>query len=123
MNVFKNISFNGRASRKEYWIFILLLAFITILITIADKTLGSYIEGPAFDLITLLFYILILIHISAFSVRRLHDTDRTGWWALIQLVPFIGAVVWLVFAVLPGHKGKNRFGPDPKQISQTRPIK
>ncbi len=50
----------------------------------------------------------------AVSVRRLHDTDRSSWWILLGLIPFIGAIVLLVFMVLDGTRGDNRFGPDPK---------
>ena len=50
-------------------------------------------------------------------VRRLHDIDRTGWWILIYLIPLIGVIVLLVFALTPGTPGSNRYGPDPKQAT------
>jgi uncharacterized membrane protein YhaH (DUF805 family) len=61
----------------------------------------------------MLFGLAVLIPSIAVGARRLHDTDRSGWWLLIALIPFIGAIVLLVFFVLPGTQGTNRFGPDP----------
>jgi uncharacterized membrane protein YhaH (DUF805 family) len=55
----------------------------------------------------------LLLPSLAAGVRRLHDTDRSGWWLLIALVPLVGAIVLLVFWVLEGTRGDNRFGPDP----------
>ena len=49
------------------------------------------------------------------TARRLHDTDRSAWWILIGLIPLIGAIVLLVFYLLPGTTGPNKFGADPKQ--------
>jgi uncharacterized membrane protein YhaH (DUF805 family) len=61
-----------------------------------------------------IYGLAIIIPSIAVSVRRLHDIDRTGWWVLISLVPVIGTIVLLVFAVLDGTPGENRFGPNPK---------
>ena len=117
IKVVKSFSFSGRARRKEYWMFTLLVVFITILLGFADKTLGTYMEGSELGFLGLGFFVLILVQAIAVSVRRLHDAGRTGWWFLVQFVPYLGTVVWVVFAVLPGQKGENRFGPDPKQVS------
>jgi uncharacterized membrane protein YhaH (DUF805 family) len=56
----------------------------------------------------------ILIPSLAVTVRRLHDIDRSGWWIFINLIPLIGAIVLLVFAVSEGTPGNNRYGPNPK---------
>jgi uncharacterized membrane protein YhaH (DUF805 family) len=53
-------------------------------------------------------------------VRRLHDTDHSGWWLLIIVVPIVGGLVLFVFQVLDGTRGDNRFGPDPK--GRTAPL-
>jgi uncharacterized membrane protein YhaH (DUF805 family) len=55
----------------------------------------------------------LLIPSIAVAMRRLHDTDRSGWWLLIAFIPFIGSIVLLIFFVLEGTRGPNRFGPDP----------
>jgi uncharacterized membrane protein YhaH (DUF805 family) len=60
------------------------------------------------------YSLAVLIPSLAVSVRRLHDTDRSGWWLLISLIPIIGAIVLIVFAAQEGTSGENRFGSDPK---------
>lgn len=93
----KYFTFSGRASRSEYWFFAL-LGFIIGLI-------------PGLNLLGLVLFIPSL----AVTVRRLHDTDRSGWWMLLALIPLIGGIVLLVFMCLEGTRGPNRFGADPKQ--------
>ncbi len=61
-----------------------------------------------------IYSLAVLIPSIAVSVRRLHDIDRTGWWLLIALVPLVGAIVLIVFHVLDGTPGPNRYGPNPK---------
>jgi uncharacterized membrane protein YhaH (DUF805 family) len=61
-----------------------------------------------------LFFLGILIPSIAVTFRRLHDTNRSALWLLISFLPFIGALVLLVFYFLPGTNGPNKFGPDPK---------
>ncbi|WP_208347398.1 DUF805 domain-containing protein [Pseudaestuariivita rosea] len=103
----KYVTFSGRARRSEYWWFYLFAFLVTLVATIIDGVLGIMILYP----ITALG--LLLPSIAA-GVRRLHDTDRSGWWYLIVLVPIVGPIVLLVFWVMDGTKGDNRFGPDPK---------
>ena len=100
--------FQGRSTRKEYWLFFLFWAigyFVTGAIDIANNpetTIGPV--GPTFALAT-------IIPLYSVSIRRLHDIDRTGWWILISLIPLIGGIVLIVFACTQGTKGVNRFGP------------
>jgi uncharacterized membrane protein YhaH (DUF805 family) len=65
-------------------------------------------------LLSVIYGLAILIPSLAVSVRRLHDIDRSGWWILIALVPLIGGIVLVVFALLEGTAGDNRYGPNPK---------
>jgi len=67
-----------------------------------------------------LFYLATLIPALAVSVRRLHDTDSSGWWLLLGLIPLIGMIVLIVWWCLEGSKGYNRFGADPLQPALTR---
>ena len=100
--------FRGRAPRSEFWWFILfyyaLLMVVGAIGSLSD-TLGTILSGIVF--------LGLLIPNLAVSIRRLHDTDRTGWWILIGLIPVIGTIVLIVFWVLRGTDGDNRFGPDP----------
>jgi uncharacterized membrane protein YhaH (DUF805 family) len=110
----KYADFSGRASRPEYWWFILaylaIYAFATILESITG--LGGMIFGRYGPLTPLLAFGLLVPGLAA-AVRRLHDTDRSGWWVLLGFVPLAGLVV-VYFLALEGTKGTNQFGPPPE---------
>src|SRR5258708_7708452 len=94
--------FNGRARRKEYWMFFLFNLIVAFVIGFVGALFGDR-EG----LIGNIYSVAGLIPGIAVGVRRMHDTDHSGWWIL---VPFAN----LVFACQEGHLGDNRFGPNPK---------
>ena len=123
LHVLKNYAtFSGRARRKEYWMFFLISALISIVLTLLDILLGTYSMEYEAGLFSGLYSLLILIPSIAVVVRRLHDTDRSGWWILISLIPLIGVIVLFVFICLDSQPGTNRFGVNPKEAaSQTLP--
>jgi uncharacterized membrane protein YhaH (DUF805 family) len=100
--------FSGRARRKAYWMFTLFNVIIVIVLGIVEVLVG----GPG--VVGILYSLAVLIPCIAVSVRRLHDTNRSGWWLLIVLVPLIGPIVLLVFVVLDSQPGANQYGPNPK---------
>ena len=106
--------FGGRSRRKEYWYFVLFSVIVSLVLSAIDALLGTLSSSTNVGLLGGIYGLAIIIPSIAVSVRRLHDIDRTGWWVLISLVPVIGAIVLLVFAVLDGTPGENRFGPNPK---------
>ena len=109
----KFADFSGRAPRAEYWWFYLLIIIGYVVATILDSMLGfGQAVGP-YGVIMCLFALAMLIPSLAAAIRRLHDTDKSGWWLLIGLVPLIGAIVLIVFFVTQGTVGDNRFGADP----------
>ena len=108
----KYADFSGRAPRAEYWWFYLLTVVAYIVAMILDSLVGAGGAG-GFGLLSIVVMLGLLLPSLAAGVRRLHDTDRSGWWLLIALVPLVGAIVLLVFWVLEGTRGDNRFGPDP----------
>lgn len=117
----KYADFQGRARRSEYWLF-LLFCFISMA---AFGRLGALLSGgdpnsPAHFLVFLLLSALIIPHLAVL-VRRLHDTDRTGWWVLIAFIPF-GGIVTFIFNLMDGTPGPNRFGPDPKERDTSRTV-
>lgn len=99
-------TFSGRARRAEYWWFVLAYVLAYVVATIVDALVGA----PVLEIIVVLGAIVPSL---AVSVRRLHDTDRSGWWLLLALIPF-GSIVLLVFTCLDSQPGTNRFGPSPK---------
>ena len=110
--------FEGRARRKEYWIFALISALILIFLSLIDEMTGWKVWDDE-GVLSLVYSIAVFVPTLAVVVRRLHDTDRSGWWILIALIPLIGAIVLLVFLILKGNEGDNRFGPDPKAEEAT----
>jgi uncharacterized membrane protein YhaH (DUF805 family) len=104
----KYADFQGRAARPEYWWFALFNALADILASILDKDVIGY---PVLQVIVAL---ALIIPAVAVGVRRLHDTDRSGWWLLVVFVPLIGGVALLVWFCFKGTAGDNRFGPAPQ---------
>jgi uncharacterized membrane protein YhaH (DUF805 family) len=129
----KYADFNGRARRSEFWLFWLLLMIIQIVFSVvlsavggsammmADPSAAVGLGGAATVVMLALCVVMLglLIPSLAVSFRRLHDTNRTAWWLLIGLIPFLGALALLIFYVLDGTPGPNRFGPDPKDRAAT----
>jgi uncharacterized membrane protein YhaH (DUF805 family) len=108
--------FEGRARRKEYWFFQLFNVIAVIVLAIIDSALEN--TGPATDFLGILSGLYILATFLpglGVLIRRLHDTDRSGWWVLISFVPLVGGIVLLVFTVTEGTPGPNKYGADPKQ--------
>ncbi|GIM86546.1 DUF805 domain-containing protein [Salinispora arenicola] len=102
------VGFKGRARRSEFWWFFLFAFLLNVLSRIIESALGIEL------LLSLVVQLAYLLPLLAVIVRRLHDTDSSGWWLLIGIVPFIGGIILLVFAAIKGTSGPNRFGPDPK---------
>ncbi len=108
----KYFVFEGRASRSEYWWFQLIVSPSYLISTILENEIGYLFLG-----ITL----FTLIPAISAGVRRLHDTNRSGFFLLISFIPFIGGLVLLFFLIPEGTKGKNRFGTDPlKRVIRKR---
>ncbi|MBL0545369.1 DUF805 domain-containing protein [Aeromonas jandaei] len=101
--------FSGRARRTEYWMFVLCNVVFMLLVGMVDRLIGSDKE-----ILSAIYSLAVLLPSLAVAVRRLHDTDRSGWWLLIGLIPVIGTLVLIYFMVCNGQQGPNRFGDDPK---------
>ena len=106
--------FSGRARRKEYWYFSLFNLLITIVLAVIDGMTGTLIAEANIGLLGGIYALAILIPFLAVSVRRLHDTDRSGWWLLINLIPLIGVIVFTVFTLQDSKPGENQYGSNPK---------
>lgn len=120
--------FSGRSRPREYWLYALFLLLCMIVIGIVERLLGlgsgeEWLYRNGFNLragashqggvLTGLFALATLIPSIAVSVRRLHDSDRSGWWLLLAFIPLIGQIWLLVLMIIGGTRGPNRFGPDP----------
>jgi uncharacterized membrane protein YhaH (DUF805 family) len=113
--------FEGRASRKEFWMFQLvpLVLFLVTGIMVGAAGQDEYGDMTGFGSFTVGLFMLALIGLFvpqlAVQVRRFHDQDRSGWFALLNLIPYIGMVIVLVMMLLQGTDGDNRFGENPAQ--------
>ena len=102
------VDFSGRATRTQYWMFVLFYfigAFVLALLGDMDNIIGTLCS-----ILYALYALALLLPSLSIAVRRLHDTDKSGWWLLISLLPFVGGIVLLVFMVLPSTPAANRFG-------------
>ncbi|MGH6728577.1 MAG: DUF805 domain-containing protein [Sphingomicrobium sp.] len=139
----KYADFSGRAPRAEYWWYTLAVLCTAIVVGIVEGIVGlNNMVGP-YGPLSLLLMLGLLVPGLAVTVRRLHDTNRSGWWILIAVVPYlivgvmmgmaassgsmtgmaelgvfgivalVGAIVLLVFMVLAGTPGDNQYGPNP----------
>ncbi|HXZ54118.1 MAG TPA: DUF805 domain-containing protein [Burkholderiales bacterium] len=106
--------FSGRSRRSEYWYFVLFYLIIYVVLAFVDGIAGTFNSRSGAGLFTTIFALGLLIPSLSVSVRRLHDTDRSGWWLLIGLIPLIGVIVLIVFFAQDSGAGTNRFGPNPK---------
>ena len=106
--------YHGRASRSAYWWWVLFEAIagivLELLVVIPAAAHSSAAVALVVVVISIAFIYLALVGL-ALTIRRLHDIDRSGWWVLIGLVPFVGGIVLLVFTLLEGTPGPNRFQP------------
>lgn len=100
--------FEGRARRTEYWMFALFNIIIAFVLGFVEGLVG----GPG--ILGFLYGLAVLLPGIAVSVRRLHDTGKSGWLLLIAFIPLIGAIVLLVFMVMDSQPGDNQYGPNPK---------
>ena len=104
-------NFSSRASRSEFlWSmeFLTLMYILLALLTMANAIVGINHYAT--------FQIAMLIPTLALSVRRLHDTNRTGWWFFLYWVQFVGVIILFIFSVIPSKIGSNHYGPSPKML-------
>ena len=113
----KYATFSGRARRVELWWFALFNFGVLAILSVIDLGFGAphrWMAGEGGPSpVGTLYWLAVLLPSIAVTVRRLHDTDRSGWWILIEFVPLVGPLVLIWFLVTPGTTGPNRFGPDP----------
>jgi uncharacterized membrane protein YhaH (DUF805 family) len=108
---FRNyVNFSGRATRSEFWYWVLFAVLASIAAGLIDIALFGLDGSSAIEsLVGLALFLPGL----AVSVRRLHDLDRSGWWVLLGLIPLVGVIILIIWNCQRGTIGPNRFGPDP----------
>jgi uncharacterized membrane protein YhaH (DUF805 family) len=105
--------FSGRARRKEYWMFFLFNFIFAVVLGIIDEITGIT-SNTGLSVLSTIYGLAVLVPGLAVAVRRLHDTNRSGWWLFIALIPLAGVIVLLVFMAQDSQPGENQYGPNPK---------
>lgn len=124
MNVYRRYAqFEGRAGRREYWYFFMFYLIACAVLAIVDNLMfggNQMISGGAgwsmengFQPLTSIFGIVSLVPFLAVTVRRLHDTGKSGWWILVGLIPLIGWIWLIVLCAAKGDAGSNAYGAEP----------
>ena len=122
-------TFTGRAQRKELWMFVLFVILVTLALSVVDSVLGlggstrtdssavpgqyAYAAHTSGGVLTTIFSLGVLLPNLAVQVRRLHDTDRAGYYLLVSFIPLVNLVLMLIWGCQAGTRGTNQFGPDP----------
>ena len=113
LKVYANYAnFRGRASRSEYWYFILFYIISIFVLSIIDGFIGIYKYG----LLSGIFIIINIVPTICLTIRRIHDTGNSGWWWLISFVPLVGFFTILFFALKDSEEGTNEYGANPKEV-------
>jgi uncharacterized membrane protein YhaH (DUF805 family) len=110
----KYATFSGRARRSEYWWFVVFEIVVLLLALGLDNVLHTTVNGGGVGWVYFVAVLALVIPNIAVTVRRLHDTGRSGWWWFLSLLCGIGALVVFVFCLLDTTPGPNQYGPSPK---------
>lgn len=132
----KYADFSGRASRREFWLFLLFVTLLTVAAHFVDEPDGrNAAVAMNMGIAELSVTLLLLLPSITVGVRRLHDTGRSGWWMMLVYLPWlatlvsqadpaltlasagallVGGIAWIVLLLLPGETGENAFGAPPR---------
>lgn len=125
----KYATFDGRARRKEYWywylfnfIISIFLAVVSLVINLpngteTDNGIGWF--GLFINIVVIIYSLGVFIPNLAVTVRRLHDTNRSGWWYFISMIPFIGGILLFIYLIEDSTPGDNQYGHNPKAGVET----
>ena len=113
--------FDGRARRAEYWYFTLFNFIIALVLSILGKAIGVFnvtigTTGNETNILSIVYGLALFLPGLAVSVRRLHDVGKSGWMVLINLIPLIGWIWYLILMIRDGVQGENKYGPNPKNL-------
>ncbi len=117
--------FTGRATRAQYWYFVLFNFLISFLLGFVDGLVFG--SDSSVGLLSGLYSLVMIVPSIAISTRRLHDIGKSGWWQLILLIPLVGAIILIVFLAAKGDAADNQYGkpltPSVKVLSPKKASK
>lgn len=105
--------FDGRSRRKEYWFFCLFNLLASVALAMVDSFTGMFNAETGVGLLGALYSLAVIVPGIAVTMRRLHDTGRSGWWILLVLMPLIGVLALIFLLVLASDEGGNEYGASP----------
>lgn len=109
-------NFSGRASKAEYWFFVVAIFCIFVTSSVLQDWLIDSFIGDLIGLAQGLFFILVIVTSTSLGIRRLHDVDRSGFWYLLCLIPLFGTLVLLWWSIQNGTSGSNTYGEQPEDL-------
>ncbi len=109
--------FHGRSRRREYWYYTLFYLLVLAALIWADVWFGTYHAKLEVGLLSGIYALAMVVPSIAVAARRLHDIGKSGWWQLIALIPFIGAIVLFAFLVRDSQATQNEYGANPKAMA------
>ncbi len=109
----KYAAFSGRASKKEFWMFVLFNFLIACLAGVLDYIFGLHWGSRNTGVLASLYSLAIFIPSLAIAVRRFHDIGKSAWWVLIGFIPVIGVIWYVILMLKPGDTAENEYGPVP----------
>ena len=112
----KYATFSGRATRAEFWYFMLFNIIVTIILSFVDEIFGTTFPESILGLFGTIYTLIALLPSWALAVRRLHDINKSGWWILLSLIPIIGGFILLIFYCIDS-KGNNEYGINKKGVT------
>ena len=113
----KYATFEGRARRKELWYFQLMAYVIATGLLFIDVLTGTFNSDVGMGLLSGIYGVAIIIPHIAISIRRLHDTNHSGWWLLLVVIPIVGWIILIIICTRDSPPEQNKYGPNPKTIS------
>jgi len=121
---YRYAKFDGRASRSEYWYFVLFYVLVNLFLVLVDSFVINPMLGATPEqmgqggFLQLIFALAMLVPSIAIAVRRLHDIGKSGWWFLVAFIPVLGLLLLIFFFVQDSQPGTNRYGPNPKGLQE-----
>jgi uncharacterized membrane protein YhaH (DUF805 family) len=107
--------FDGRAGRPEYWWFFLINTIISVILDVV-------IPGTTGQVLGAIYALAVLLPSIGVGIRRLHDTNRTGWWILVVLIPIVGWIWLIVLMAMAGDSGPNSYGPPARETPDAETV-
>ena len=108
----KYATFDGRAHRTEFWMFVLVSFIVSLVLNIVDAIIGTGGDLGG-GVLAGIYGLVVLIPSLAVGARRLHDIGKSGWWQLLALIPIVGVIILIVWFATKGHESENQHGPNP----------